>query len=187
VSGYARYVDFAGTVYFDFEDADSWRLFSLFTRAATEGVRLELDWVGFPAGGPGDAESMTPGVRGLAAHAAVAEPARRQVVRQALFTLVHRQGDSLGAELTYRAAAKVAGLDGDVLMAAIPQVGFTAVAAAYDRAVAAGITATPTIARHGPPVRVVTNAAIHDGPARPRLELIDRMLEDDGMWQLVKP
>ena len=180
-------VDFTGTVYFDFEGADSWRLFSLLTRAAAEGIRVDVDWIGFPVGGPGDREAMTPGVRALAAHAAVVEPVRQQVVRQALFTLVHRQGDSLDAELTYRAAAKVAGLDGDVLLAAIPQVGFTTVAAAHERAVAGGITATPTVARHGPPVRVVTNPAIHHGPAKPRLELIDRMLEDDGIWELVKP
>jgi hypothetical protein len=180
-------VDFIGTVYFDFEGADSWRLFSLLTRAAAEGVRVNVEWVGFPVDGPGDRDALTPGVRALAAHAAVAEPARRAVIRQALFTLVHREGDSLSAELTYRAAAKVAGLDGDVLLAAIPQVGFTSLVATHERAVAAGITATPTIARHGPPVRVVSNPAIHHGPAKPRVELIDRMLEDDGIWELVKP
>ena len=180
-------VDFTGTVYFDFEGADSWRLFSLLTQAAAEGIRVDVEWVGYPVGGPGDREAMTAGVRALAAHAAVGEPARRQVVRQALFTLVHSQGDSLDAELTYRAAAKVAGLDGDVFLAAIPQVGFSTLGAAYERGVAAGITGTPTIARHGPPVRVVTNPAIHHGAAKPRLELIDRMLDDDGIWELVKP
>jgi hypothetical protein len=180
-------VDFSGTVYFDFESADSWRLFSLFAKAAAEGVRLDLQWIGFPPGGPGGKEAMTPGVRALAAHAAVLEPGRQHIVRQALFTLVHRQGDSLDSELTYRAAARVASLDGDVLLAAIPQVGYTTLATAYDRAVAAGIEGVPTVARHGPPVRIVTNPAIHDGPARPRLELIDRMLEDDGIWELVKP
>lgn len=180
-------MEFTGTVYFDFEGADSWRLFSLLTRGAAEGVRVDVDWVGFPVGGPGDREAMAPGVRALAAHEAVVEPARQQVMRQALFTLVHRQGDTLDAELTYRAAAKVAGLDGDVLLAAIPQMGFTSLAAAHERAVAAGVTAPPSIARHGPPVRVVTNPAVDHGLARPRLELIDRMLEDDGIWELVKP
>lgn len=180
-------MEFTGTVYFDFTDAGSWRLFSLLTRAATEGVRLDLEWVGFPAAGPVDRTALTAAVRGLSAHAAVAEPSRRQVVRQALFTLLHRQGDSLDAELTYRAAAKVAGLDGDVLLAAIPQTGFTAFETGYLRAVEAGVAGVPTITRHGPPLRIGTTPAVEHGPARPRVEVIDRMLEDDGIWELVKP
>ncbi len=180
-------MSFSGTVYFDFESADSWRLFLLLTTAAEEGAALDVTWVGFPVDGPGSAGDMTPGVRALAAHAAVIEPERQQRLRQALFTLRHSQGDALDAELTYRAAAKVAGVDGDVLLAAIPDVGHRSLVLAHRTAVEAGVSVVPSIARQGPAVHVTTTPAVQMGRARPRLDLIDQMLADDGLWGLVKP
>jgi hypothetical protein len=180
-------VNFSGTVYFDFESADSWRLFVLLTTAEQEGVALDLTWTAFPVGGAGDADDMSPGIRALAAHAAVVEPHRQRRLREALFTLRHRQGDSLGDELTYRVAAKVAGLDGDVLLAAIPDVGHRSLVIAHRTASNAGIAAVPSIARQGPAIHVTTTPAVQNGRARPRLELINQMLTDDGLWGLAKP
>ncbi len=177
----------SGSVYFDFESADSWRLFVLLTTAEQEGASLDLQWIGFPPRGPGTSAAMDPGVRALAAHAAVVEPQRRRRVREALFTLRHRQGDSFDEELTYRAAAKVAGLDGGVLLTAIPDVGHRSLSVDYDKAVAAGVSAVPSIVAHGPPLHVRTTPAVHDGPARPRIALIEQMLADDGLWALEKP
>jgi hypothetical protein len=180
-------VSFTGTVYFDFESADSWRLFVLLASAEQQGMSFDLDWVGFAPGGPGTAEAMSPGVRALAAHAAVIEPQRQQRLRAALFTLRHREGDSLDDELTYRAAARVAGVDGDVLLEAIPDVGHRSLVVAQRKAADAGVEAVPSIARHGPPVHIVTTPAVHQGPAKPRLAVIDEMLSDDGLWRLSKP
>ena len=180
-------VTFTGTVYFDFESADSWRLFVLLATAEQQGMSLDLDWVGFPPDGPGSATAMTPGVKALAAHAAVIEPQRRQRLRAALFTLRHRQGDSLDDELTYRAAAQVAGVDGDVLLEAIPDVGHRSLVIAHRKAADAGVAAVPSIARHGPPIHIITTPAVHQGAAKPRLAVIDGMLSDDGLWRLAKP
>lgn len=178
---------FSGTVYFDFVGEDSWRLFLVMTGAVQEGGRLNLEWIGLPSAGLDDASPMTPGDRALAAHAAVVEPARQERLRQALFTLVHRQGDSLDAEITYRAAARVAGVDGDVLLEAITDVGYRTLVAGRDRAEKAGVEAAPSIVRNGPPVHVRTTPAIATGRALSRLSLIDQMLDDDGMWTLTKP
>jgi hypothetical protein len=189
--GYLLRVEFTGTIYFDFESADSWRLFALTVAAERERVAVSATWRGFMVG-RADEEltepaEMGPGERALAAHAAVFDLVRQRRLREALFTLVHRQGDSLEDELTYRAAAKVAGLDGDVLLDAIDEIGFRTLVQGHRTALASGVTATPSIVRNGPPLLVTTTPAIQDDRARPRLEIIDRMLADDGLWGLVKP
>ena len=82
-------MSFSGTVYFDFESADSWRLFVLLATAAQEGAKLDLAWIGFPTAGPGTSDAMAPEIRALAAHAAVVEPQRQRRLREALFMLRH--------------------------------------------------------------------------------------------------
>lgn len=180
-------VDLAGTIYFDFESEDAWRLFVLLATAEQEGASLDLSWVGFSPDGPGASDSMSPGVRALAAHAAVAEPQRRRRIREALFTLRHRHGDSFAEELTYRAAAKVAGLDGDVLLAAIGEVGHRTLVENSAAAREAGVDAVPSIVGHGPPLHVRTTPAVLLGRATPRLGVIAQVLQDDGLWELGKP
>jgi hypothetical protein len=180
-------MQFGGTVYFDFESEDSWRLFLLLTEAALEGVHVDVTWVGYIVGGPGEPEGMRPGARALAAHAAVMELDRQRVLRTGLFTLVHRQGDSLADELTLRAAAQVAGVDADVLLEAIPASGHRELERGCAEAAAAGVVAVPSIARHGSPVHVATTPAVATGRATPRVVAIDQMLQDDGLWRLEKP
>ncbi len=178
---------FRGTVYFDFENKDAWRLFLLLWEAEREGVSLDVRWVGFVPGGPGAADAMSPVARALAAHAAVAEPERRKVLRTGLFTLVHREGDSLADDLTLQAAARVAELDADVLQAAIPAAGHRQLVDDCARADELGVEAVPSIAREGTPLHIVTTGALQHGAARPRLEIIDGVLGDDGLWRLEKP
>ncbi len=180
-------MEFTGTVYFDFLSADAWRLFVLLSTAEQERVEVKLEWKGFVVEGLSEPGAMTPGQRGLAAHAAVVDPKRQRRLREALFTLVHSQRDSLEDELTYRAAAKVAGLDGTVLLEAIEEVGYRTLVQQHRAAAAAGVTAVPSIVRHGPPLLVTSTQALREGRAKPRLEIIDRMLDDDGLWGLVKP
>jgi len=180
-------MQFSGTVYFDFESKNAWRLFLLLTEAAREGVKVDADWVGYVQGDLDDPHAMSAGARALAAHAAVAEPQRRQVLRTGLFTLIHRQGDTLDDELTIRAAAKVAGVDADTLFGAIPASGHAALRDGCARARQAGVVNVPSIVRHGSPLYVATTPALAEGAAKPRLVAIDQMLEDDGLWRLEKP
>lgn len=180
-------MDLSATVYFDFEDADSWRFFVLCATADAEGGRLDLDWIGLAADLPSDAGDLTPGQRALAAHASVREPERQKIVRQALFTMRHRQGDSFEDDVTFRAAAKVAGLDGDVLLKATTAVGLVTLRRQQKQAKGRDVIATPTLVAEGPPLRVGTNAAVLEGPARARIGIIAGMLADDGLWKLEKP
>ncbi len=180
-------MNFTGTIYFGFEDADSWRLFLLLGAAERERVHVGVEWKGFAAEPLPPPDAMTPGQRALAAHAAIREPQRQRRLREAFFTLVHSDGDSLEDELTYRVAAKYAGVDGDVLVDAITAAGYRNLGEERDAAVAAGVVGVPSLVRQGPPVRITTTGAVHDGPARPRLALLDQMLADDGLWSLAKP
>lgn len=177
----------SGTLYFDFEHVDSYRLFVLLVKAEQEGAPIDLVWRGRPAGDdPGDGE-LDPWETAIAAHALIRESVRRERFRRALFTAIHRQNESPAAELTYRLAAKVAGLDGDVLLDAIARSGRDEVEAARTRAVEAGVGRAPTLVGDGPTLHVVTTAAVEDGPATPRVDVIAAMLDDDGLWSLSKP
>ncbi len=180
-------MDFTGTIYFDFEDPDSWRLFLLLGAAERERVHVGVAWKGFPEEPLASPDEMTPGQRALAAHAAIHEPQRQRRLREAFFTLVHSDGDSLEDELTYRVAAKYAGVDGDVLLEAITAAGYRNLGQERDAAVAAGVVGVPSLVRQGPPVQITTTGAVHDGRARPRLALIDQLAADDGLWSLAKP
>lgn len=180
-------MDLAATVYFDFESADSWRFFLLCMNAEAEGAKLDLTWVGLAPDLPTDPMQLTPGQRAVAAHAAVREPTQQRTMRQALFTMRHRQGDSLADNLTYRAAARVAGMDDEILLKAITNVGLTAVRRQQKAAEDHGVVTSPTLVAGGPSLHVVTNDAVMDGPARPRIAIIAQMLSDDGLWRLEKP
>ena len=50
-----------------------------------------------------------------------------------------------------------------------------------------GVAGTPTVFRHGPVLQVGVNPAAYKGKVIERLRLIDAVLEDDGIWSLVKP
>jgi len=176
-----------GTVYFDFESTDSFRLFLLLVKAEQEGADIDLTWRPRPPGDEVGTGELTPWERALAAHALVREPIRQDLFRRGLFIAIHRQGDSPAEDLTYRAAAQVAGLDADILLEAITRSGRDEVEVARRHAIEAGVTAVPTIVNAGPALHVVTTAALDHGPASPRVDVIAAMLADDGLWRLDKP
>lgn len=60
-------------------------------------------------------------------------------------------------------------------------------AEAVSEAVELGVEGVPSLYRQGSPLRIETTEAISSGSSRQRLELIDGMLEDDGLWLLAKP
>ncbi len=180
-------MDIAGTVYFNFESQDCWRLVQLLAAAEAERVRVDLAWSGFAADIPPPGQTLPPGVRALAAHAAVDDPHKQSIVRQALFTIRHRQGDSYADDLTYRAAARVAGVDEDVLLASIEDVGLRTLRATSDHARRIGVERVPSIVDNGSPLLVETTPAVLDGPAKPRVAAIVQVMGDDGLWSLSKP
>jgi hypothetical protein len=50
-----------------------------------------------------------------------------------------------------------------------------------------GVTAAPTVYRHGPVLHIGVNPASYGRGALERLRLIDAVLADDGIWALTKP
>lgn len=178
---------FGADLYFDFDGSDSWRLFLLLTRAEEEGVTLDVQWMGLDPSWDGGDDPLRGGQRALAMHAAVHDFAKQRLLRQALFTLAHRQGDSFDDDLTLLAAAKVAGLDGQVMLGAVDTTGRAELRRNRQAAASVGVLGVPSMVRGGPPLLVGTTAALDEGPARSRLEVIDGMLDDDGLWHLSKP
>ena len=179
---------FTGDVYFDFEDVECWRMFLLVNRAQeAEGVDVDLRWLGLDPSWDGGDGPLRGGLRALAMHAAVHEPARQRTLRSALFTLWHRQGDDFDDDLSLLAAAQVAGLDGATMLHAVDSTGAAELRRHRQTASSVGVVTVPTMVRDGPPLTIATTPAVEDGPARERLEVIDRMLDDDGLWTLAKP
>ena len=174
-------VRFSGDIWFDFDDVECWRVFLLLDRAAgDEGVDVDLTWLGFDPSWDGGDAPLRGGLRALAIHAAVHDRDRQRTLRSALFTLRHRQGDDFDD-------AQVAGLDGPVMLKAIDTTGAAQLRRHRLAATSIGIVGVPTVVRDGPPLAIATTPAVEEGPARARLEVIDRMLEDDGLWRLAKP
>jgi hypothetical protein len=50
-----------------------------------------------------------------------------------------------------------------------------------------GVTSVPAMYRHGPVMAVTLNGAAMVGDPAPRAQLILDVLDDDGLWGLVKP
>jgi hypothetical protein len=181
-------VRFSGDLWFDFDSVECWRVFLLLDRAAgDEGVDVDLTWLGLDPSWDGGDAPLRGGLRALAMHAAVHDGPRQRTLRSALFTLRHRQGDAFDDDLSLLAAARVAGLDGPVMLQAIETTGAAQLRRHRQTASTMGIVGVPTLVRDGPPLAIATTPAVEEGPARARLEVIDRMLDDDGLWRLAKP
>lgn len=172
---------FGGRVYFSFGSRDTFHLYRFLAAAVSEGADLQLSWVPFLDGD--DAAEL----RAAAAFAAVktAAPDRHGGYLQSFLGAVHVEGVSLDADEPYLAAAAYAGIDPAVPLAWADAV--DAVRAASDEARMLGVTAAPSLYRHGPVLRVVVNPAALQGDVLARLDLIDRMFDDDGVWRLEKP
>jgi hypothetical protein len=185
-----RAMDFAGQIFIDFERFAVWRLYSTALQASRDrSVRVDVTWEEFLA------EDIDPGgvvpapVRLLGACAAVRDvyPERHQRFVQALLTLVFEEKDDPKKDTTLAVAARVAGISGDDVIARSLDPGLRLLmdwsAAARER----GVTDVPTIVNNGPPLYVKLTGAANYGSPVMRLELIDRMLRDDGVWEMTKP
>lgn len=177
-------MEFNGRLYFDFVSPDVFRLHQLLARAETEGAVLGLQWR------PYSPDGDSPDHRALAASEMVRTmaPLRYGAFIQAMLVGVHLEHlDVAGLDLP-QIAAKATGLPDDVVSPnRVATIGETLLNATLDEARRLGVTAVPCIYRHGPVVVVRSTPAVTTGPAIRRLEMIDAMLEDDGLWELSKP
>ena len=181
-------MDFTGRLYYDFQAPDVWRFFQVLIAAQQEGARLGLEWKAFPAGGVPD--QLDGHTRLLAA----AEIVRNDAVMNhgafvaAVLTAIHAEGMPVDSDEILPLALRLAQLDEDfVAPGVLATHGRAHLRATHDEALTLGVDAVPAVYRHGPVVAIRTTAAITDGSGLRRLEMINSMLDDDGLWELRKP
>ena len=148
-----------------------------------------MEWKPFLVDGIPDGE-----LTGHARLLASAEVVRHDVVMShgsfvaAALTAIHAEAMRPDDPELIPLAARVARIDDDIISAdAIDGVGRVLLAASQDEASTLGVDAVPSLYRHGPVVAMRMTAAVSVGSGLRRLELINGMLEDDGMWELRKP
>ncbi len=183
-------MDFTGQIFFDFETFDVWRLYSTALRASRDpDVRVDVTWHEFLGDDIDPGGIVRPPTRLLGACAAVrdAHPEQHQRFAQALLTLIFQEKDDPRKDTTLAVAAKVAGLNGGEVIARAIDPGLQLLTETSAAARERGVSAVPTIVGDGPPLHVKMTGAASYGSAVLRLEAIDRMLRDDGIWEMVKP
>ena len=118
----------------------------------------------------------------------VHEPSLHGAFVQALLASVHVGGADLLDGSTLSVAATVAGVSSEMIgVARVATEGTALLSATIDEAAELGVSAVPTIYRNGPVLRIRTTPAVDSGGSLRSLETIDRMLEDDALWELGKP
>lgn len=175
-------MQFACRVYFDFTSPDVWTFFRLLGAAAAGGVELRTDWRPFLPG-PESHASMS----ALAAYEAVRDrdPDRHGNFLLALLTAVHVEERDPCDASTLAAAGELAGVDPSMIEASGAYT--EAVLASTAEAGELGVSATPSLYRHGPVLHVVLTPAALRGDAVARLQTIEAVLDDDAIWTLEKP
>jgi hypothetical protein len=165
---------FEGQVWFDFSTPAVWQFYRFVRSLAEAGNTVRLEWLPRPV--PSERAAMgafvdldTPDLRGRFLHAMLglthiegADPAdARTVARAADAADVTIPGDLGRAD---RELDRLARLARDL-----------------------GVGDVPAMYRHGPVMAVKLNGAAILGDPAPRAQMILDVLDDDGLWGLVKP
>jgi hypothetical protein len=183
-------VHFTGQIFFSFDTYDVWRIYALLLRASQDKrVTVAVEWRPFLTDDLEDGADPPNRVLALAASEAVrsANPAEYDKFVRALLTMAYQEKDDPGSKKILAVAAHVAGIDGDAVIARAFDPGLDLLQRATDAARELGASKVPTIVRQGPPVYIKTTGAASYGDPVARLELINGMLDDDGIWELSKP
>jgi predicted DsbA family dithiol-disulfide isomerase len=183
-------MDFTGRIFFNFETFDVWRIYQTILKASRDAtVSVNVTWEEFLLAEVDREKSIPPEVRALAACAAVREahPDAWQRFNQAMMTLLYQEKDDPRKDTTLMVAARVAGIDGLEVIASALDPGLDLLIASSDEARKLGVNGVPAVVATGPPLHIKTTSAAGYGNAVYRLDLINRMLHDDGIWALTKP
>ncbi|MGB5167080.1 MAG: hypothetical protein WBO84_05325 [Acidimicrobiia bacterium] len=167
---------FQGRIYYDFSPP-VWKFYRFLTAASNDGADLRLEWRPFLT--EGDLQSTV----GLALVESVRRrfPDRHGAYLQALLALRHLEGADLADPSVAAVASKSASIGATI------EPDFDAVERSTEEGTRIGVSATPSVFRHGPVLRVEVNPAAYSGNTLARLRLIDGVLDDDGIWSLSKP
>lgn len=181
---------FTGRVFFNFDTYDVWRIYTILVKASqVREVTIDVEWRPFLAHDLESEAEVLSATKALAACEVVRDshPAEYARFAGALLTMAYQEKDDPGAEKTLTVAARVAGIDAAPVTARVLDPGLRLLEKATAAARERGVTDVPTIERQGPPVHIKTTGAANFGDAVGTLELINRMLDTDGIWTLSKP
>lgn len=177
-------MEFTGRVFFDIAGADTWHFYKMVAAGVHAGATVRIDWQ--PVAGPETSAGELRAMRAIV-WAKRHHTEQHGLFLQALLILHHQEGRDLD-EAALREAAVAASLDPRVLDAGIDLEDVDRdLDAARDEAQRLGVRLLPSIFRHGPVLHLKTNGAATRGDVLARLETINRVLDDDGLWELSKP
>ena len=183
-------MQFTGRLYFDFDTYDVWRIYTTMVKAAQlPDVVVDVELRPFLVEDLDSDAAISSQTRGLAACEAVraSHPDQYPRFAGALLTMAYQEKDEPGQDKTLAVAARVAGIEATPILAQAIEPGVALLEGATAAARERGVTDVPTIERQGPPIYIKTTGAANYGDVVGRLELINRMLNDDGIWTLAKP
>ncbi len=181
---------FTGRVFFNFETYDVWRIYTTMVKAAqVPNVTVDVELRPFLVEELDPAADVSSAPVGLAACELVRADHPEQYARfvGALLTLAYQEKDDPGADKAIAVAAHVAGIDAAPVIAGTADRGASLLTDSTAAARKRGVAAVPTIERQGPPVYIKTTGAANYGDSVGRLDLINRMIDEDGIWELRKP
>jgi len=164
-------MEFSGQVWFTFGSPDDWLFYRFVRSVAESGVPTALDWQPMPHDDERLAMSVLLGIT---------EPEARGRFLHAMFGLVHLESRDVTDPDTVADAARAAGI-----VAAPVESGDLEQAATAGAEI--GVSGTPTLYRHGPPMHVRLNPSALTGDPRDTLQTILAMSDNDGIWELRKP
>lgn len=164
---------FDGQVWFDFSTPSVWVFYRWVRALAESGYDITLDWMPLPT----ESERAA-----MATLLSVDEPQDRGRFLHAMLGLVHLEGRSASDMKTVAEALHVAKLDSHVVRDQHQLLDDLAT-----RAEELGITAVPTLYRHGPALSIQLNPAVLSGDVAQTAVTINDVMESDGIWELKKP
>lgn len=163
---------FDGQVWFDFSHRAVWDFYAFVRALAGDGTQVALEWRPFVDEGQ---------VAAASTFLTLDDPVDRGRFLHTSLGLVHIEGADIGASETVRQAMSLAGIGGE------PTTDADAVAAVRAEGEKLGVSRVPSLYRHGPVVAIEVNGAATGGDVSRRARTIRAMLDDDGLWSMVKP
>ncbi len=166
-------MDFNGQVWFSFRNPDVWIFYRFVRELASSGVSVNLDWVPLHDRDEEDA---------MATFLAITEPDQRGRYLHAMLGLIHIEGQDFDDDTIVGLAVSATGAGAVDAAAGMGEL--TSLAAV---ARSLGVSATPTLYRHGPASHIRLTEAAVMGDAATTATTILSVADDDGIWGITKP
>jgi hypothetical protein len=162
-----------GQVWFSFTNPDVWAFYRFVRQLASAGHSVNLDWV--PLLDPDEANSMS-------TYLAIDDRDDRGRFLHALLGLIYLENRSFDDE-----AIVVEALSASGVAVGRAGAGDRALASLAAEAASLGVSATPSLYRHGPASHIRLTEASLLGDVEKTAIVILSVADDDGVWGIVKP